>query len=209
MHTVVLANTAQKDELIVHGVASGARITWINKISEFNEHKDAEAFICFDDDLNKKNLDILRSLAPAVTCINDVINETGSPGKNLVRFNGWSGFLNGKSVEAAGSEPVRQAAERIFKQFNRTVEWTENITGFISPRIVAMIINEAYFALSEKVATKEDIDTAMKLGTNYPFGPFEWASKIGIGNVYRLLKKLSGESGRYQPAPLLKKEASA
>ncbi len=46
---------------------------------------------------------------------------------------------------------------------------------------MAMIINEAWHALAEEVSTKNEIDTAMKLGTNYPYGPFEWAEKIGLG----------------------------
>lgn len=47
--------------------------------------------------------------------------------------------------------------------------------GFIFPRTIVQIINEACFALEEKVASKEDIDRAMKFGVNYPKGPFEWA----------------------------------
>lgn len=48
--------------------------------------------------------------------------------------------------------------------------------GFIFPRTIVQIINEAYFALEEKVANKEDINRAMKFGVNYPKGPFEWSS---------------------------------
>jgi 3-hydroxybutyryl-CoA dehydrogenase len=47
--------------------------------------------------------------------------------------------------------------------------------GFVFPRTIAQIINEAYFALAEGVAEKEDINRAMKFGVNYPKGPFEWA----------------------------------
>jgi 3-hydroxybutyryl-CoA dehydrogenase len=70
-----------------------------------------------------------------------------------------------------------------------------------------MIINEAYLALGEQVSSREDINTAMKLGTNYPFGPFEWAERIGPARVARLLTKLSESQPRYAPAPLLLKEA--
>ncbi len=45
----------------------------------------------------------------------------------------------------------------------------------------------------------------MKLGTNYPNGPFEWAEKIGIEKIYLLLQKLAEKEDRYQPAPALKK----
>lgn len=47
--------------------------------------------------------------------------------------------------------------------------------GFVFPRTIVQIINEAYFALAEGVAEKEDINRAMKFGVNYPKGPFEWA----------------------------------
>lgn len=47
--------------------------------------------------------------------------------------------------------------------------------GFIFPRTIVQIINEAYFALNEGVASKEDINRAMKFGVNYPKGPFEWS----------------------------------
>jgi 3-hydroxybutyryl-CoA dehydrogenase len=56
-----------------------------------------------------------------------------------------------------------------------------------------MIVNEAFIALKEGVSTKEEIDIAMKLGTNYPYGPFEWAEKIGTERIKNLLSKLSVE----------------
>jgi len=71
-----------------------------------------------------------------------------------------------------------------------------------------MIINEAYFALGDKVSTKDEIDTAMKLGTNYPYGPFEWSRKIGLKNVYQLLSVLSKEDHRYIAAPCLEEEVA-
>jgi len=77
----------------------------------------------------------------------------------------------------------------------------------ISDRVIYMIINEAYFALEEKVSSKDEIDIAMKLGTGYPFGPFEWAAKIGILKIYETLSHLSETDERYTPAALLKEEA--
>ena len=49
----------------------------------------------------------------------------------------------------------------------------------------------------------------MKLGTNYPFGPFEWGEKIGLQNIYSLLDTLGQKQNRYIPAPLLKQTALA
>lgn len=61
---------------------------------------------------------------------------------------------------------------------------------FTYPRIISMIINEAYFALGENLANPEDIDVAMKFGVNYPKGPFEWAEKIGHQNLHSVLSEL-------------------
>ena len=73
-----------------------------------------------------------------------------------------------------------------------------------------MIINEAYFAIQENIASRGDIDLAMKLGTNYPFGPFEWCEKIGIKNVYDLLNAVyeSTKDERYKVCELLEEEAN-
>jgi 3-hydroxybutyryl-CoA dehydrogenase len=69
-----------------------------------------------------------------------------------------------------------------------------------------MIINEAAQVYAEKIASREDIDTAMKLGTNYPFGPLEWADRIGIDLIYNILSSLQNSFGedRYRPHPSLK-----
>jgi len=100
--------------------------------------------------------------------------------------------------------------EAIVKEVMSALGWQYQLTadepGFIAARIIAMIINEAYFALADKVSTKEEIDVAMKLGTNYPFGPFEWCNKIGLPEVYLLLKTLSLTDSRYMPSEKLTEE---
>lgn len=73
-----------------------------------------------------------------------------------------------------------------FKELGFTpVETTIVSCGFIFPRTIVQIINEAYCALADGVASKEDIDRAMKFGVNYPKGPFEWAE--GREEVVRAL----------------------
>ena len=62
---------------------------------------------------------------------------------------------------------------------------------YIFCRVLVGIINEAMWAVKDGVASSEDIDTAMKLGTNYPRGPFEWAEQIGMDNVQELLLSLN------------------
>jgi 3-hydroxybutyryl-CoA dehydrogenase len=82
----------------------------------------------------------------------------------------------------------------------------EDRVGMIKPRVIFMIINEACYTLQEGTATIEDIDMAMKLGTNYPFGPFEWCDKIGIDSVFETLAAMYEDTKdeRYKICPLLK-----
>jgi 3-hydroxybutyryl-CoA dehydrogenase len=70
-----------------------------------------------------------------------------------------------------------------------------------------MIVNEAYLALGEGVSSREAIDTAMRLGTNYPYGPFEWASRIGLSPIVELLEVLARQNPLYSVAPSLKEES--
>jgi 3-hydroxybutyryl-CoA dehydrogenase len=77
--------------------------------------------------------------------------------------------------------------------------------GFIFPRTISQIINEAHFALEENVASKNDIDRGMKYGVNYPKGPFEWSKGREI-YVLTLLDELyqKTKDKRYLPSRLLK-----
>jgi 3-hydroxybutyryl-CoA dehydrogenase len=122
---------------------------------------------------------------------------------NVTRINAWEGFLQNSTWEIAGNFTDK---EKVITDFlHKKIIRCANEPGFITARIIAMIINEAYFAKEENVSTEEEIDTAMKLGTNYPYGPFEWAKKIGVGHICQLLKKLSLQDARYQPAASLAK----
>ncbi|MEZ4803937.1 MAG: 3-hydroxyacyl-CoA dehydrogenase family protein [Bacteroidia bacterium] len=91
-----------------------------------------------------------------------------------------------------------------WQKANRTL----SRVGFVSPRVVFTIINEAYFTLQEGTANKVDIDLGMKLGTAYPLGPFEWSEKIGVKDVYETLLALYHDTSdeRYKICSLLKTE---
>src|SRR5690606_38116830 len=79
--------------------------------------------------------------------------------------------------------------------------------GGIAFRVVALLINEAVSALAEGLATKEGLDTAMRLGVNYPHGPLEWAERLGLADVFEALASLHRETGaeRFAPHPLLRR----
>jgi 3-hydroxybutyryl-CoA dehydrogenase len=89
----------------------------------------------------------------------------------------------------------------------------EELAGANAPgvltRLGATIANEACFALGEQVASEEDINTAMRLGYNWPIGPLEWGERLGWSRalgVLEELRELRGEA--YRPAPVLRERAS-
>ena len=80
----------------------------------------------------------------------------------------------------------------------------------VALRIISCIVNEAFLALSEGVATAQDIDRAMKLGANYPKGPFEWAGEIGAHAILETLDSLRRTHGdAYLAAPSLRERAAS
>jgi 3-hydroxybutyryl-CoA dehydrogenase len=208
MKIILLASIEQKEELIAQGQDVSVELLWSDEHGSLRDVTGADACIdlLFDD--TAERIKILRQFETQPVIINSVINPLTELTSGCTRINGWNTFLKRPVIEAAGYDNLKKKAEGIFSFFNKKVEWVADIAGFISPRVVASIINEAFFALEEQVSTKEEIDIAMKLGTNYPYGPFEWSEKIGIKNIHALLKRLSEEQKRYEPAALLIKEAS-
>lgn len=209
MKIAVLANTILKEELLSQGIKTGTELLLANEISELIDYKNADAYLdlLFENEVSR--IQQLKKIQTAVVLVNSVITTTSELPDHFVRFNGWPTFLKRSVVETScKNENLKIKAEEIFSCFNKKIEWVPDIPGFLTTRVIAMIINEAYFALDEKVSTKEEIDLAMKLGTNYPYGPFEWGNKIGLKNVYTLLSGLSQSDSRYEPAALLKKESA-
>lgn len=207
MQVVVLANDVLKEELLAQGMKDSLAIKWLSNIEELKESTDANACIdlLFEPDL--KRIELLKEILPNPVLVNSVTTVLKDLPGGFVRFNGWHTFLKGTLIEAAcNNELLKKRTEEIFSHFNKKAEWVVDEPGFITARIVSMIINEAYFALGEGVSSKNEIDVAMKLGTNYPYGPFEWAEKIGIKKIAALLTELSSNNKRFTPAELLQIE---
>ncbi|GMH05632.1 hypothetical protein Nepgr_007472 [Nepenthes gracilis] len=103
------------------------------------------------------------------------------------------------------SDETFKATKALAERFGKTVICSQDYSGFIVNRILMPMINEAFFTLYTGVATKEDIDTGMKLGTNHPMGPLELADFIGLDVCLFIMKILHAGLGdtKYAPCPLL------
>jgi len=201
MKIFVLADEDQKKEILSLTHDENDSITFDSTMPEDGSINNYEVFFILSD---YEEINPLKFIGKQVY-INEVIktlSELNFPG-NFYRINGWPGFLERSIWEVASNQEHEK--QEIFNLFNRKGIFVKDEPGFVSARVICMIINEAFIAFGEKISTIEEIDMAMKLGTNYPNGPFEWAEKIGIDKVYLLLKKLSEKEDRYIPAPALKK----
>jgi 3-hydroxybutyryl-CoA dehydrogenase len=164
-----------------------------------------EADACFDlmFQNDRERIFHLRGIAsqrPVI--VNSVPYTCNEIGSELIRLNAWPTMLGRSVAEVAVANDGRQAIS-LFEALGWPVQIVPDVPGMITPRIVSMIINEAYFAVGEGVGTPAAIDEAMRLGTNYPFGPFEWLRLIGRDRIIELLTILSEGSPRYAISPAL------
>ena len=112
-----------------------------------------------------------------------------------------------------------QTSEETFRQ---TKDFTENVLakkgvmvyespGFVTTRLICLLINEALHLMEEGVATPEDIDNAMRIGYQFQHGPLEMADRFGLDAVWAALDRMFREYGelKYRPSFLLKKKVRA
>jgi 3-hydroxybutyryl-CoA dehydrogenase len=206
MKIAIRSTEAQKQELAQKGFGEGIYVFWIES-NEQLQHADADVFfdLVFDDTTlsNNKFIQDKPVFAHAVNCMCTEINKP-----NYIRLNAWNGFLNRPLIElVCNNEASKKIAETVFDALQWKYVWVNDEHGFIAARIISMIINEAYYALEDNVSTKAQIDIAMKLGTNYPYGPFEWGNRIGLKNVFSLLRHLEKQDTRYAISALLGQES--
>ncbi|MFJ6389281.1 3-hydroxyacyl-CoA dehydrogenase [Streptomyces sp. NPDC091972] len=109
------------------------------------------------------------------------------------------------------SQQTLTEAVGLFQALGKDVSVIGDVPGMIVARTVARIVDLAHDAVAKGVATQEDIDTAMRLGVNYPLGPFEWSRRLGRNWAYALLDDLHlrDPSGRYAPSLALYRHAYA
>jgi 3-hydroxybutyryl-CoA dehydrogenase len=201
--TIAIAGTPQQFEEILATGPEGRQWIRVDYAKAFSDCTGADAFVdcSFDGSV----------YAPHDKPL--LIGETALPFEDIplshpmvARFCAWPGFAGRDCWELALPEgsavdwlpPVMLALGRSFVV-------VKDVPGLVAPRVLANIVNEACYLLGDGVASPGDVDTAMKLGTNYPLGPVEWARKIGPEKIHRLLTRLSEDDARYLPHPLLAK----
>ncbi len=155
-----------------------------------------------------------RGLAVVVGAVRIQLEELAAvmaeqPLCTFIGFNSLPSFINRSLAEISLTTKDNEAvAAEVFRKLDWDYRIVQSRVGMVTPRIVCMIINEAFYTVQEGTASKDDIDLGMKLGTAYPKGPFEWCKEIGIINVYEVLNALYDDTKdeRYKICPALKTE---
>lgn len=204
MVVAVLTDERLKEEFLSKNIPGDAEIIWADSIRSLGI---IEADIYFDllFEYDPGRIAALKKLSTVV--VNSVIYTSKDIGAPFIRLNAWPTMLKRDTAEIAAADDTQQElTSNIFNRLGWKCQFVPDITGMVTPRIISMIINEAWYTYGDDTSSKEEIDTAMKLGTNYPLGPFEWGEKIGLEKVALLLKELQRTDDRYTIAPALLKE---
>lgn len=119
--------------------------------------------------------------------------------ERLVGYGVLGSFEAQSVVEIVDAEAVTddalELAQEFFGELGKAAVLVEDSPGLFLGRTVGSIVNEAVVAVGEDVASPEDVDTAMRLGANYPIGPMEWGREIGGRRISRILKRLAAVEG--------------
>ncbi|OMI88350.1 3-hydroxyacyl-CoA dehydrogenase [Streptomyces sp. M1013] len=135
--------------------------------------------------------------------------------EDLVHFDLALDYRAATRIALSASRRVRPGllseATGLFQALGKKVSVIGDVPGMIVARTVARIIDLAFDAVAKGVAAPEDVDTAMRLGVNYPLGPFAWSRRLGDTWAYYLLADLHEwePSGRCAPSPALHRHVEA
>jgi len=108
------------------------------------------------------------------------------------------------------ADETAEVARKVSEQMGKETVVVNEFPGFVTSRISTLVGNEAFYMLQEGIGTPEDIDKAIKLGLNFPMGPFELVDLVGLDARLNNLKYLHEKLGeKYRPAPLLEQYVKA
>jgi 3-hydroxybutyryl-CoA dehydrogenase len=142
--------------------------------------------------------------------INSIASVLQDPGR-LVGIHFFNPVLQMELVEVIAGHRTRpetlRAAEAFAIGLGKTVVHSTDSPGFVTTRALGILINEAAWMLSEGVSSREEIDTAYKLGFHHPMGPFELADLVGLDTLLAILDVLweGFRDPKYRACPLLRR----
>ncbi|MBY8880602.1 3-hydroxyacyl-CoA dehydrogenase [Actinacidiphila acidipaludis] len=137
------------------------------------------------------------------------------PGEPSIQFDLALDYRTASRIGIAPSAGVHAdavaQATGLFQAMGKRVSVIRDVPGLVVARTVAMLADLALDAAAREVASAHDIDTAMRLGVNYPMGPLEWGELLSAPYVRDLLDGLHAwyPTGRYAPGPELRRRAAA
>ncbi|MFY4721818.1 3-hydroxyacyl-CoA dehydrogenase [Streptomyces sp. LaBMicrA B280] len=141
--------------------------------------------------------------------------QTSVEFRDVVYFDLALDYRKATRIALSASQDTSQTtlaeAVGLFQALGKDVSVIGDVPGMIVARTVARIIDLAHDAVAKGVATEEDVDTAMRLGVNYPLGPFAWDRRLGDEFAYDVLDAMHERdpSGRYAPSLALYRHAYA
>ncbi len=216
MEVLIIGNEAQRNELKLKLEHGNHHLSYLDSSEQIQAAEIQQYEIIFDLNFNGST-EVLREYAQThnraiilnMACFsfaqfNEILINTKS---KFVGMNAIPSFINKPIAEITLLKADDLSfATGLFQKCNYEIKLVNDRVGMIMPRIVCMIINEACYTLQEGTANIKDINLAMKLGTNYPYGPFEWCNLMGIDFVYQLLHAVYQDTydERYKICPLLK-----
>ena len=167
----ILAGSFLRTEIEEKKWNNTIEVNWVQSLDELLSGT-ADAYFDFAFENSREHITAIKGLKNPVF-ISETNLTTAEIDQTIIRVNCWPGMISRPVLEiAVGTNADITAGQEILKLLGWNYRVVPDIPGFISCRILATIINEAYFTLQAGVSSRKEIDTAMKLGTNYPYGPF-------------------------------------
>ena len=219
MNILIIGDEQRYKAFLTKGGTEGHNLLWMSSMEEGTVLQNQELVIDlnFDEQQQRAALYAMHPRIPVLACIVKTTlaaiadSYSFSDGFNIIGCNWLPGFIAMQVMEISLLNAMQAGVlATIMEQLGWEYEVVQDAVGMVTPRVVTMIINEAYMAVEAGTATREDIDIAMRFGTNYPKGPFEWSHEIGIEQVYTVLSAVHAASrdARYIISPLLEQEAN-